>query len=62
MDERDLPHYGLYIDGHWSDAADGKLLWKNADAALLSAIGSNGPAQHYVTGYATTWPTSSPST
>ena len=36
------------------DAADGTVLWKNADGSLLSEIGSNGRAQHYVTGYATT--------
>ncbi|MHB0958999.1 MAG: outer membrane protein assembly factor BamB family protein [Pirellulaceae bacterium] len=34
-------------------SADGKLLWKNQDQDLLAAIGPNGPAQHYVTGYAT---------
>ncbi len=33
--------------------ADGTLLWKNSDRALLDAIGPNGQAQHYVTGYAT---------
>ena len=33
--------------------ADGTLLWKNQDQDLLAAIGPNGPAQHYVTGYAT---------
>ncbi len=32
---------------------DGTLLWKNQDQNLLTAIGPNGPAQHYVTGYAT---------
>jgi outer membrane protein assembly factor BamB len=35
------------------NAADGKLLWKNSDKDLLKAIGPNGKAQHYVTGYAT---------
>ena len=33
---------------------DGRVLWKNADESLLQAIGPNGRAQHYVTGYATT--------
>jgi outer membrane protein assembly factor BamB len=33
---------------------DGQLLWKNADEDLLSAIGPDTRAQHYVTGYATT--------
>ena len=36
------------------DAVDGRLMWKTSDGALLGAIGSNGKAQHYVTGYATT--------
>ncbi len=36
------------------DHKTGKLLWKNSDADLLAAIGPNGRAQHYVTGYATT--------
>lgn len=36
------------------DANDGRLLWKNSDKELLDAIAPNGPAQHYVTGYATT--------
>lgn len=36
------------------DAASGKRLWKTSDAKLLAAIGPNEPAQHYVTGYATT--------
>jgi outer membrane protein assembly factor BamB len=35
------------------DARDGKLLWKNTDKDLLEAIGPNGRAQHYVTGYST---------
>jgi len=35
------------------DARSGKVLWKNSDADLLEAIGPNGRAQHYVTGYAT---------
>ena len=33
---------------------DGTLLWKNFNPELLDAIGSNGRAQHYITGYATT--------
>ena len=24
--DRELPHYGLYIDGRWSDAADDALM------------------------------------
>lgn len=36
------------------DARNGSLLWKSTDEALLEAIGPNGKAQHYVTGYATT--------
>jgi outer membrane protein assembly factor BamB len=32
----------------------GQVQWKNNDPELLEAIGTNGPAQHYVTGYATT--------
>lgn len=36
------------------EAYSGKLLWKNSDKDLLDAIGSNGRAQHYITGYATT--------
>ncbi|MEK6239368.1 MAG: PQQ-binding-like beta-propeller repeat protein, partial [Planctomycetales bacterium] len=36
------------------NVADGKLLWKNSDDALLQALGPNTRAQHYVTGYATT--------
>ena len=35
-------------------AADGSLLWKNADKDLLDAIAPNERAQHYKTGYATT--------
>ena len=34
-------------------AGDGKPLWKNSDTDLLEAIGPNGQAQHYITGYAT---------
>lgn len=34
--------------------ATGRSAWKNSDAELLKAIGDNGRAQHYVTGYATT--------
>ena len=33
---------------------DGKTLWKNSSDNLLKAIGPNGKAQHYITGYATT--------
>ncbi|MFH1304490.1 MAG: PQQ-binding-like beta-propeller repeat protein [Planctomycetota bacterium] len=33
---------------------NGKQVWKNADKKLLTSIGSNQKAQHYVTGYATT--------
>lgn len=36
------------------DAKAGKVLWKTSAADLLEAIGPNGRAQHYVTGYATT--------
>jgi outer membrane protein assembly factor BamB len=36
------------------DTQNGKLLWKNSDKDLLEAIGPDGRAQHYVTGYATT--------
>lgn len=36
------------------DPANGKLLWKNSSSDLLTAIGPNGRAQHYMTGYATT--------
>ena len=36
------------------NAADGTLLWKNSDKELLTAIGPNNKAQHYITGYATT--------
>ena len=36
------------------DLQGGKPAWKNQDQDLLAAIGPNGPAQHYVTGYATT--------
>ena len=32
----------------------GDRLWRNTDEALLSAVGPNSRAQHYVTGYATT--------
>ncbi|MHC4405367.1 MAG: outer membrane protein assembly factor BamB family protein [Planctomycetota bacterium] len=35
------------------DAKTGKPVWKNDDADLLEAIGPQGRAQHYVTGYAT---------
>ena len=36
------------------DMKTGKSAFKNSDADLLKAIGGNGRAQHYVTGYATT--------
>lgn len=36
------------------DRATGKLLWKNDSRELLDAIGPNGKAQQYITGYATT--------
>jgi outer membrane protein assembly factor BamB len=36
------------------DAKTGDVVWKTSDRELLAAIGRNGPAQHYVTGYATT--------
>ena len=36
------------------DAKSGSLLWKNTDKDLLAAVGPNGRAQHYITGYATT--------
>ena len=36
------------------DMKTGKSAFKNSDAGLLKAIGGNGRAQHYVTGYATT--------
>ncbi len=36
------------------DAQKGEIVWKNTDDSLLQAIGPNGRAQHYVTGYATT--------
>jgi len=36
------------------DTNDGQLIWKNDSEQLLQAIGPNGRAQHYVTGYATT--------
>jgi outer membrane protein assembly factor BamB len=36
------------------NADDGTLLWKNTDKDLLTAIGPNNKAQHYITGYATT--------
>lgn len=36
------------------DTRTGELAWKNSDKELLEAIGPNGRAQHYVTGYATT--------
>ncbi|MFO7906928.1 MAG: PQQ-binding-like beta-propeller repeat protein [Planctomycetota bacterium] len=36
------------------DAECGDVAWKNSNDALLQAIGPNGRAQHYVTGFATT--------
>ncbi|NQU74711.1 MAG: PQQ-binding-like beta-propeller repeat protein, partial [Planctomycetes bacterium] len=36
------------------DARTGKILWKTSAAELLEAIGPNGPAQLWVTGYSTT--------
>lgn len=36
------------------DAKESKVIWKTSDPELLGAIGPNGRAQHYVTGYATT--------
>ena len=35
------------------NAADGQVTWKNNDTDLLKAIGPQGAAQFYVTGYAT---------
>jgi len=35
------------------DAKEGDVAWKTSDAELLRAIGTNGRAQHYITGYAT---------
>lgn len=35
------------------DISNGKRVWRNSGADLLQAIGRNGPAQHYLTGYAT---------
>lgn len=36
------------------DISNGELRWKNFDKDVLEAIGPNGKAQHYITGYATT--------
>ena len=36
------------------DAKTGKVAWKTSAPDLLAAIGPNGRAQHYVTGYSTT--------
>ena len=36
------------------DPADGRPLWQNSSDDLIKAIGPNGRAQHYITGYATT--------
>jgi len=36
------------------DLSNKSVVWKNTDADLLQAIGPQGRAQHYVTGYATT--------
>jgi len=35
------------------DARSGDVVWKNSDADLLQAIGPEGKAQHYVTGWST---------
>lgn len=35
------------------DAKDGHLVWKTSDGELLKAIGADGPAQIFMTGYAT---------
>jgi outer membrane protein assembly factor BamB len=36
------------------DLKTGSLKWKNTDKKVLAAIAGNEPAQHYITGYATT--------
>ncbi len=36
------------------DTKEQGIVWKNSDADLLEAIGPDGRAQHYVTGYSTT--------
>lgn len=36
------------------DAESGNVAWRNSSDSLLQAIGPNGRAQHYVTGFATT--------
>ncbi|NLY00378.1 MAG: PQQ-binding-like beta-propeller repeat protein [Rhodopirellula sp.] len=36
------------------DVATRKVVWRNASQDLLEAIGRDGPAQHYTTGYSTT--------
>ncbi len=36
------------------DVTRGKVVWRNDSKELLEAIGRDGPAQHYTTGYATT--------
>ena len=36
------------------DTKKGDIAWKNSDSDLLDAIGPDGRAQHYVTGYSTT--------
>ncbi|MDF1816302.1 MAG: PQQ-binding-like beta-propeller repeat protein, partial [Verrucomicrobiales bacterium] len=46
-----------YIHGKYLAAIDrnaGTPLWKNSDENLIEAVGVNGRAQHYMTGYATT--------
>jgi len=46
-----------YCPGKFLAAIDrytGKLLWKNSDKDLLTAIDDQEKAQHYITGYATT--------
>ncbi|MEZ6153272.1 MAG: PQQ-binding-like beta-propeller repeat protein [Pirellulaceae bacterium] len=35
------------------NAADGQVVWKNSDKALLDAIAPNEPAQYYTSGYST---------
>jgi outer membrane protein assembly factor BamB len=36
------------------DTKSGEVRWRSSEPALLEAIGPNGKAQHYITGYATT--------
>ncbi len=35
------------------DAGKGEVIWETSDTGVLTAIGPEGPAQHYTTGYAT---------